>query len=311
MNTHINTNRIPRDQDHVLALSDEIIDGLSRHGETLPLPAGTLDSLQTTQTHTQSVIQQYLDSQGALGQARQRHRDARRSLQHLVTTGKNFLRGHLGSQWSSAWQELGFVNGSLAHPKSRSALLGIGKRLQSYLEKHPGHEAPATDFTAIQAGAVVAEMEDAESHLNQSKAESKRLLAERKQALTDLKQEMRHVRSALATALANDNPLWLEFGFYRPIDTRIPEVPQAPRLVRHGELTLLQWEHATRARRYRIWRQRPAESNPIAIATVKERQVALESVETGDRLTLTALNAVGQSRHSEPVEVPPLPVLAS
>jgi len=298
------TNAIPTNVSQVLSLAGEMTEGLSRHGETLPLPTDALATTQHLIATLRGAVQLHLEEKVHRGETRRRIRESNAALVDFVIRGKQFLRPFLGTRWTVAWEGLGLHGGSIDHSRSRSELLGIVNRMEAHLRQHPERESVSAGFTATRAAGLVEQTRQAESDDNRSSSRLKALARKREEALTKLQNQMRHIRSSLKTALEDDSPVWIEFGLHRPSDRRAPTRPKGLSLEAKGEVWMLSWSRATRAERYRIWSRDPQAAEVMVIDATRERWFVLEDVAPGQQISISATNAAGESRRSQELVVP-------
>jgi len=298
------TNAIPTNVSQVLSLAGEMTEGLSRHGETLPLPTSALATTQHLIATLRGAVQLHLEEKVHRGETRRRIRESNTALIDFVIRGKQLLRPFLGTHWTVAWEGLGFHGGSIDHSRSRPELLSIMNRMEAHLRQHPERESVPAGFTAARAAGLIEEARQAESDDNLAGSRLKELARKREEAVTKLQNQMRHIRSSLKTALEDDSPIWIEFGLHRPSDRRAPPRPKGLSLEAKGEVWILSWSRATRAERYRIWLRNPEAHEAVVIDATRERWFVLENMAPGQQISISATNAAGESRRSQELAIP-------
>jgi len=215
-----------------------------------------------------------VDRTAALNQAKENGRA-------LAVACVAVLKLRLGPQWSNAWQSAGFTSGSLAIPENPLAAL---QQLASYFHAHPTHEVagvgPNIGATAAACEAAAEAISAAIDASNQSVTAAAGAKNELDAGIRRARKRLMGLRDELAQFLGRDDERWYSFGFDRPSDPEVPEVPAglvvAPGAPASGTL-LMHWQSARRATNYRV-----ALLNSITGVTVVERIVAAtEAVFTG------------------------------
>jgi hypothetical protein len=240
--------------------------------------------------------------------ARNSARSNGRTLAGYVVT---VLKPRLGKEWSAAWNAVGFTEGNLTIPDNPLTIL---QQAAAYFVQHPTHEVP--DFipgivppiavTAASCNAAAQAITNATTQSNQSNSDVAAARQNLDAGLTALRKRLSGLLNELGDLLDDDDPRWYAFGFERPSDPEIGNVPEnlvvAPGAAGSGRI-FVDWDDARRAEKYRATITNTA--NPSAVLATK---IVEESEATFDglpaaasiRVTVTSLNDAGESQPSEP-----------
>jgi hypothetical protein len=240
---------------------------------------------------------------GILNEARQRSTDAQNALRNVIVASRtlvmqaiDILRPILGRQWNSRWSAAGFSTGSIAVPRDPYAIL---IDLREYYRRNSAHEVPAIGVTASALDAQIIAIDAARREVDRTEAAKKAALEARNEAQGVLTKRLSSLRYELGSLLADDDARWYEFGFRRPIDSRIPEMIEGLTVSpgQPGEV-VVSWEAASLAENYAVTKQvLGVDIHPVFVKRVSDTETILRDLPTGAtvKVTIVSHNSTGDS----------------
>ena len=211
------------------------------------------------------------------------------------------LKPRLGTQWTSAWNAVGFTEGSLEIPANPQTLL---LQVRAYFTANPTHEVPnlsatisATAAACFAASSAIIAASTASNNSNTAAGVAQGAL---QAGIAVGRARLSGLRTELDQTLSDNDPLWYAFGFERPSDPETAEVPVhvvlTPGAV--GSHTLFtNWDDARRADSYRV-RVLSTATPPVELAAriVTESEAMFTSLAPGAvKVVVTAINEAGES----------------
>jgi hypothetical protein len=249
------TNKVAQSKDALFAQALAAADGLGNHPKIAVMYS------------TESVIRAGRDTARTANNAYQAAKGARLAAAELQSTkdanGRAFIlkarktfESFLGSEYSQAWNEVGFTNNTLALPGTLAKRAELVSSIAAYLENHPEHEVAPLSVTAALATAQHTALSDAISGLNTAWGAQ---FAAREEADTEaeaLRGLLRGLIDELTRLIGLRDPRWMDFGFNIPYADTTPDVLEGLTVVNGvpGHL-VVRWGTAARAARYRVFRQ--------------------------------------------------------
>jgi hypothetical protein len=209
----------------------------------------------------------------------------------------DYLKEALGRTWNPRWQAAGFTRGSLAMPANPLPLLFD---LRAYFLANTAQELPAKDLTAAEADALITAIENADSDLNRARSARKAAAEACDEALAALRRRLVGLRTEIDQILSDDDPRWLDFGFSRPVDRRIPKGVNGL-TVRPGGVAgeiIVEWEPSVGAANYRVSREvLTVDAEPVEVGLFSDRMVVISGLPAGKtvRVSVTARNEAGET----------------
>jgi hypothetical protein len=299
-------NVIPKSIDTLIALAEDAADGLQQHAAGIGVVQNTEAKLRAETAALQAAQAAHLAARAAKVE-----KTAAKTLQDsnakaFLATAVGVLKPALGAQWSSAWEAVGFQNGSLALPATMEERFGLLLAVKAYLTANPARENLPLLITAAQAQTLADANSAARAASNQSNTDAGNAMAAREAAAAALRRRLRALVEELVGLIADDDARWYAFGFNAPADPETPGVPEhltatpgAP-----GSLTLyVDWDDSRRAERYHVFTKGAADTQPVPRATVTESNATLTGLTAGPvQVTVTALNDAGESVPSAPLQ---------
>ena len=296
------TNPTPDNQDDLLALAEDMADGLNTHQAAIGVA-------QNTETVMRAAITGMRTSDSEFGAAKDARQDATDALQASDDEARDFLlaaRGvlirFLGSRWNTAWEPTGFPDLSTAVPGSQEKRLNLCAALKLYFTSVPAQEVAALGVTAALAETRFQALSDARDAQAQKTTEQGQKKDARDASLITLRKRVRGLIEELATLLADDDPRWHAFGLSMPADPDTPE-PVASLTLEAGTAGVIvaSWARAVRATRYRPFVQIVGvNEEPLARDPVHDLSVNLDSFTPGQtvKVYIVAANDAGEAAPS-------------
>lgn len=293
-------NPLPESLDRLFPLATDMIDGVTTIGTATGVVQNTATVLTNVLTAARSSEAAFQAARLAKIDATTAQTMADSNAKTFIATAKRILIPHLGATWSTAWAQVGYVNGSLEMPSllnERFTLLGT---LRTYLVAQPAHENAPLGITAAAAQLLITASSAARSALNAALQNLATARLAREAAVSTLRTRMRGLISELATLLPADDARWYTFGLSAPGDPETPGVPAAAILtpgISGSGLLFLDWPDTRRTDRYRVWQKKPGDPAFTAVATVSESDATFSAQPIGILLEfqITAINAAGES----------------
>lgn len=293
-------NILPNQTDRLFTLAEDMIDGLGSIGSATGVVQNTVIVMQT-------ALDGGRDAEIAFQKARQgkvtataAQTIADSNAKAFIATAKRVLIPHLGSAWSTAWAEVGFVNQSLQTPAAIEERYTLLNTMRGYLAAHPAHENAPLGITAAAAGILYDAFTLARGNLNKAMNALGAARDTRETALETLRIRMRGLIDELDVLLIDDDPRWYTFGLNAPGDPETPGIPEAPTLTPgapgSGRL-FIDWPDTRRSDRFRVWLKKTGETEASPVATVTESEASLTNLPLNTLLELhiTAANDAGES----------------
>lgn len=305
---------IPRSKDPILHLLADAAEGAEVHGPGLPLehnPADVINARLTALVGVEPGPNNNPPGEpgliSLLGTAKTNKSKTTAALRSKISNGRaqamdvvGSLKPLLGRDWNGAWNEVGFLKGSLEIPDNPVPLL---LAMRAFYVKNPAREVKGMNGIDCSADACQA----AADAITKADTESKEANAAAGKAQKDLQEGLEAARavliglqSELGQLLADDDSRWLAFGFEMPGHHGSPTVPQnltaTPGMA--GAL-FVHCDDARRADSYRFKLLDPADPKKvIAEVLVHEPEAVFEHLVTGTNVNVVASahNATGESQ---------------
>jgi hypothetical protein len=224
----------------------------------------------------------------------------------LARTVVDALKPVLGRNWTSSWNAVGFLGGSLAVPNNPATLL---MSMRGYLAANPAHEVKningiACTAEACQAAADAIIAADAASNKSNSDAGiAQKNLQDGINAAHNVLSGLQH---ELGQLLGEDDPRWLAFGFDLPGHSDSPDVPENLTVTPGSAGSRSVFAHCDDARRaegYRFVVTNKANGAVVVTQLTQDPQMTFENLTSGITVAVavSARNETGESAMSQPV----------
>ena len=240
-------------------------------------------------------------------------KNARAELRHAVAAGRAFaanlvdvFKPLLGRTWSVSWKQLGYIQPSLAVPRTHDEMREVLRASTSYLTAHTAAEVASRNVTAAIASELYTAMTDATNNVKSCAADTKKKRQELDAAMKALQDMMRALIAELSLKLSPTDPRWRAFGLNAPGCRAVP--PQVLHLTVSGHgagMLWLQWDPSARAERYQVeMLVLPEETEFTRVVTVSETNAVLSDLAPGAsvKLRVLAVNDGGLGVPSDAVQ---------
>jgi hypothetical protein len=299
------SNRLPDSNDKLFPLGDDMIDGLTKHGDEVGVKQFTVAVLTPKLAATRAGQKAFDDAQVAEGDATSARNVANSNAKAFIAAGKNILVKPLGTKPSQEWDALGYRTGTIAMPDSVEGRLAVLIGMRDYLTANPGKQVTTEDivFTFAEAEILRKALSDARAALNDAVAARVQAKGVRDAAVDDLRTAMSGLVGDLAhIPLGDDSPKWYYFGLVPPAGSDAPGVPDSVSIHQVGASSAAAgWAASPRATNYRPFKKvEGVDAAFVALDLTSETQVLLENVPAKAvvHFQVTAHNAAGESAKS-------------
>jgi len=239
---------------------------------------------------------------------------ARTAAESYIIKARDALRPFLGTNWSEAWTQAGFKNGTLSLPNSLPEVIELLRSQVTYLANHASHENAAAGVTGAAGSALLAALNSAVQTVSNCKRDQRTKREARDAAEAALLKLMRRLHSELECVLEPDDVRWLDFEDEIPADPNVPEEVTGLLVEGDGAGRLaLEWFPSLRAARYHVEIfETGVDTDFRRVLTVLEPGADLESLTPTAqvRVRIVAANSAGDGAPSEEVAVQ-VPALAA
>ncbi len=291
----------------LLRLARKSIAGLTELGVTLNVTHTTLAQLTALYDDTLAKNVAYQAAKSGKLAATATLGTARDAAEAFVEKTRDFLKPRYGSLWSEDWPQVGFAGPSLSLPLQDEERANTLLLMKTYFVAHPTHEGAAYGLTALQAEAVLTAFLAAVQGTVDC-AEDRRTTADnRRESVKALLKKLRGLWNELESVMEDLDPRWLKFMDRIPGDPRVPEaVEELTAEAQPGGIIVLDWEDASRAASYKVYKQVVGvDEAPVLALTVDESDAQLTDLPAGAtvKLLIVATNAAGDAPASEEIEL--------
>ena len=232
---------------------------------------------------------------------------ARTAAEEFIEKARDFMKPRFGSLWSEDWPQFGFAGPALSLPDVDEERANTLMMMKSYLVAHPTHESAAYGVTATEAQAMLdAFLAAVQGTVNC--AEDRRTTADqRRDSMRTLLKKLRSLWNELESVMEDLDPRWLKFVDRIPGDPRTPaQVEEITAEAQPGGIIVLDWEDASRAASYKVYKQVVGiDEAPVLAVSVDDSDAQLTGLPHGAtvKLIIVATNSVGDAPASEEIEL--------
>ncbi len=307
------SNRIPQDLKELISLASDAKDGARDYGEAIGL-------LQNTEAKIGADLLPLVGNPLAVppepgsialyDAAKVAKVGATADRDGFIKAGRDFISNvvslleiRLGKRWSTAWNAVGFTNGSLAIPRDPFPQLST---IFTYFTANPTHQSADPDISATRANTISGDISSSRSALNDKEVKLAENLDTREGDEKILYKRMTGLRAELDQLLGDDDPRWYAFGFSRPADGDGPGPVKTLTLSPAGSGNLIaDWSHSVRSERYRVFKKIVGtDPDPVQVASeVEGRTFTLLGLPSGEtaEVFIVPVNEAGDGPHSPTV----------
>lgn len=293
--------------DSFYQLADKSLAGLTEQLVPLGIAHCTVAGMGALITSAKQKRLDYRNAVAGKQQAQQGLRDARSSVDAFIRRARNYLVGIFGQNWSPVWSQVGFVNQSLELPATDAHRASVLELMRSYFTANPGKEAFQLNVSAAEATVQLTGLTTAKSANEACRFDRRDKRNARIEAELLLDKKLRCLWSELESLLDPLDPRWLKFIERIPGDPRVPErVDEVSADVQPGGIIAIDWEDASRAARYKVYKQVVGvDLAPVLFSTVEESDAQITGVPSGSvvKLQIVATNSAGDAAPSAVVQL--------
>lgn len=294
------SNALPDTLDRLFTLASDMLDGVTTVGTATGIVQNNAAILTSTLATARTAEADFQKARRGKIDATTAQTTADSNSKAFIATAKRILIPHLGATWSTAWAQVGFVNGSLETPNSLDKRFNLLATLRDYLKALPAQENAPLGITAAAAQLLHSATATARAAVNTALRNLATARLARETAVDALRNRMRGLIAELNTLLPADDARWYAFGLSAPADPETPGIPAAATLtpgISGSGLLFLDWPDTRRTDRYRVWMKKPGEATFTPVATVTESDATLSALPLRAALEfqITALNDAGES----------------
>lgn len=303
-----------QNRSHLYAAATKMAGGITLHSVALNLAHVLLTPFQAALDDARGKESIYQVSRDGKRSAVLAQSTARLAAEAYIVKTRDALRPFLGTNWSEAWTQAGFKNGTLSLPTSLVEVVELLRSEVTYLANHPTHENPAAGVTGAAGGALQSTLNSAVQTVSNCKRDQRTKREARDASEAALLKLMRRLHSELECVLESDDVRWLDFEDQIPADPNVPE--EVTGLLVEGDgpgRVTLEWFPSLRAERYHVEIfETGVDTDFRRVLTVLEPGADLEGLTPAAqvRVRVVAANAAGDGAPSEEVTVQ-VPALAA
>lgn len=301
------SNILPSGLQDLFTLAEDMADGLHAHEAAIGIKQNTEAVFRADLTAAITAQTNHVAAQTAKVALSTAVTVADSNGKAFISTARNVLATYLGNGYSQAWDATGFPDQSTAVPGTQAKRQVLLQSLQNYFTANPAQENPPLNITAARAGNLFAALSDARSAANDGNTDAGQKKNLRDAAEKTLRNRMSGLVSELGQLLEDTDPLWLAFGLNEPGATNLPDVADSLILTVGGTGTVLaDWSDASRATRYRVFKQVVGvDATMVAAATVTDSDYTFTGLPSGKTLKVQIISAndAGQAAPSTAAEI--------
>lgn len=293
--------------DDIVSFCEKGVTGLRQYGVDIQVAhitdvilQGKVDAARKGNGDYQTAINLKFAAQAAL-------KEMRGQVVSFITLARDVLKPKLGSRYSKAWTEVGFLSPNLIVPQTKEKLLSMVKSIELYYIAHPEAEAAVLGLTHQHASDLHADYLAAMAAVDSARVTQRQHQVTRDAATAEMRAGRELLFRELRALLPATDPRWLDFGFNVPGDVVVPTAPEkftvAPGVAGHLAPS---WGKSVGADRYRIFAQVVGvDEKPAPVETTAKTSADLGGLTSGAhvKLYVIAANAAGESQPSATVEI--------
>ena len=301
------SNILPSGLQDLFTLAEDMADGLHTHEAAIGIKQNTEAAFRPDLTAAITAQANHVAAQTAKVALSTAVTVADSNAKAFISTARNVLATYLGNGYSQTWDATGFPDQSTAVPGTQAKRQVLLQSLQNYFTANPAQENPPLNITAARAGSLFTALSDARSAANDGNTDAGQKKNLRDAAEKTLRNRMSGLVSELGQLLDDTDPLWLAFGLNEPGATNLPDVADSLILTVGGTGTVLaDWSDASRATRYRVFKQVVGvDATFVSAATVTDSDYTFTGQPSGKTLKvqIIAANDAGQAAPSVTAEI--------
>ena len=141
-----------------------------------------------------------------------------REARAVIVQTKSILKPVLGPNWSHRWKDVGFLDDSIATPKTLGERISLLKRLGIYLKANPQFEVEKLGVTSVNAVALFNSLNNVRESIEKQEVLETQLSGPRKGAAQALRKRLSALTKELGQVLSDDDERWHTFGLDSPAE---------------------------------------------------------------------------------------------
>jgi hypothetical protein len=299
-------NKLPQKKSRLFSSAEDNAAGCHAHEVAINLKQNKEADMIASLTPARAAETLFQQAKALKVDATKARQLADKAARELIQASRNVLEPKLGVQWSQSWAGAGFVDGSLAMPRTLAERIALLLSLKGHFTTYPAHESDQMGVTATALADAHTALQAANVAANASVVDLALKKVARNSAVKGLRKRMGGLITELKQLLPPDDPRWHAFGLNRPAAVGLPEVPEGLLVLIGGPGHLLaKWDAAPLGERYRVYRKiMGVDSDFVLVKTTTETEADVNSMVTGQvvKVRVSAVNEAGESTLSEPVE---------
>ncbi len=298
-------NPLPKNAGKIFNLATKNYNGIVAKGAGVPVTMVTAAQMLSAKTAFKNAEDGFNTARNTVRTAYQGFKPAMTVLYAWLVAARTVLALQLGSRWSAAWAEAGFVAPSTAVPDTIEGQIALGLSLVNYFTNNPDAERPDDEVTAAKATELTNAAVTAQEGVTTAEETLKAADEARWPLRADLLKLMATLIDNLKRKLSPNDPRWLAFGLRLPSTPTTPSQPQNVTVMLAEDGTLIvSCDPTALATRYRArmllvgveTEYRLAFSGPVPMGSIAGVQPGVTV-----QIVMQAVNESSQSVASEPV----------
>ncbi len=303
----MNSNRLPDQIDPLFTLGEDMSDGCNAHEVAIGLKQNKEADLRADLTAAISAQGNFKAAQTAKTALSGAVTVADSNAKSYIGATRRVLINYLGDGWSQTWEATGFPNQSTGVPGTQPERQALLQSLSNYFTANPAQVNAPLNITAAQALTLFTALSNA-----RSAAADGNNLSGQKKILRDAAEKTLRIRLSglvgeLGQLLDDNDPRWLAFGLNMPGATNLPDQADSLVLTAGGVgVVLSDWSDASRATRYRIFKQVvTVDADFVHVTNVTDSDYTFTGLPSGKtvRVKIIAANDAGEAQPSTIAEI--------
>ena len=303
----MNSNRLPDPIDPLFTLGEDMADGCHTHEVAIGLKQNKEADLRAALTATITAQGTFKAAQTAKTALSAAVTVADSNAKSFIGSTRRVLINYLGDGWSQTWEASGFPNQSTGVPGTQPERQALLQSLSNYFTANPAQANVPLNITAAQALTLFTALSTARSN-----AADGNTLGGQKKNLRDAAEKTLRIRMSglvneLGQLLDDNDPRWLAFGLNMPGATNLPDQADSLVLTAGGVgVVLSDWSDASRATRYRIFKQvMTVDADFVHVTNVTDSDYTFTGLPSGKtvRVKIIAANDAGEAQPSITAEI--------
>ena len=217
-------NPTPKNQDVLLALGEDIADGIALHGAAIGIAQNTEAKVRADIAALRAAEATFAAKKAAEVDAGKAVTTANKNGTTFIQEVAAYLRRKLSQRWTIAWEPTGFPTGSTAVPGDQGDRLTLLGKLKDYFTKFPAMEVntPNMVLTAARANTLFEALSDARAADRAAASERDAAGTARDTAFKALSKRVSKTIEEIGGLIGPDDYRWPALGLSKPSDPDLP-----------------------------------------------------------------------------------------